>query len=173
MGNCDAERAGNRCHASGFVQAANPASSALTLIDGYQYAASQLQEKTKVPLRLPAWVPYDNDQSNPLFARVQTVSADKYQVEIGWDPECHGATACHLGYINGSAALLPENKGPKVPVTLNGGVKSYFIDAGCAASCGDSAIYWTQGNYHYSITMKAETKETLTKVANSAMGAEN
>lgn len=144
--------------------------SALGLVSGYRDAVAKLQNSTKVlPLRLPTWVPYDDDKDNPVFASVASATASGYQVELAWAPDCGGGGACHLGYISGSSSLLEENKGPKIPVTLSGGIQGYFIDAGCGANCDDSAVYWTEGDNHYSISMKAEIKETLVKMVNSAL----
>jgi hypothetical protein len=151
-------------------QPATPAApSAMDLVSGYRDAASKLQGATKVPLRLPMWVPYDDDKDNPVFASVQAATPGGYQLELAWVSDCNGGGACHLGYISGGTSPLPENKCARIPVALNGGVKGYFIDAGCGANCDDSAVYWTDGVYHYSISMKAEIKETLVKMVNSAL----
>jgi hypothetical protein len=143
--------------------------SALDLVSGYRDAATKLKATTKVPVRLPSWVPYDDDKDNPVFASVASATANGYQVELAWAPDCGGGGACHLGYISGSNSPLEENKGPKIPVILSGGIQGYFIDAGCGANCDDSAVYWTEGGNHYSISMKAEIKETLVKMVNSAL----
>jgi hypothetical protein len=151
-------------------RATQRSSSALDLVSGYREAASKLQDQTKVPLRLPTWVPYDDDKDNPVFATVDKAAPDSYEVELAWVSDCQGAGACHVGYISGSASPLPESGGAKIPVTLSGNVQGYFIDAACGANCDDSAVYWTGGGNHYSISMKAEKKDTLVKMANSAMG---
>jgi hypothetical protein len=148
------------------------AASALDLVSGYRDAVSKLQSSTKVPLSMPMWVPYDDDKSNPLFASVQTANPGNYQLELAWIEDCNFAGACHVGYISGSTSSLLQNKGPKVPVTLKGGIQGYFVDAGCGANCDDSAIYWASGGYHYAIGMKAETQDTLVKMANSAIGVQ-
>jgi len=143
--------------------------SALDRVVGYRELVSQLQSQTKVPLRLPTFVPKDGDKDNPVVAKLETASLDDYQIELRLATECGGVG--HLGYIDGSTSALSENTGPKIPVVLNGGIKGYFIDAGCGANCDDAAIYWTDGKYHYSISMKAETKDTLTRMVNSAIAS--
>jgi len=122
------------------AQSANPvaaAPSALDKVTGYRDLVPKLQSKTKVPLRLPTFVPYDNDKDNPLFASLQSANPDAYEVELAWIADCNSGGACHLGYIDGSTSALSENTGPKIPVVLNGGIKGYFIDSSCAASCSD------------------------------------
>lgn len=148
-----------------------PAPSAMDLVSGYRDAAANLQSTTKLPLRLPNWVPYDDDKDNPVYATVVTATANGYQIELAWVPDCQGAGACHMGYITGGSVSPLEDSGKKIPVTLNGGIQGYFIDASCGANCDDSAVYWTEGNNHYSISMKAEKMDTLVKMANSALGS--
>ena len=55
------------------------------------------------------------------------------------------------------------------PVELSGGIKGQFIDAVCYAYCTESYLRWGKGRFYYAIGMKAERKETLMKVANSAI----
>jgi len=64
--------------------------SALDLVSGYRDAAAKLPNSTKVPLRLPTWVPYDDDKDNPVFASVASATANGYQVELAWVPDCGG-----------------------------------------------------------------------------------
>jgi hypothetical protein len=128
--------------------------SALDLVSGYRDAAAQLQSKTKVPLRLPTWVPYDDDKDNPLYAIVDTATPAGYELQLAWIPDCNGAHVCRAGFITGSSSALPESNGRRIPVTLDSGVKGYFIEVMCGVYCDDASINWTEGNSHYSISMK-------------------
>jgi hypothetical protein len=128
-----------------------------------------LLQKTRVPLRLPSYVPEDGDKSHPIFAILQSAKDTDYEIELGWTEDCNGGNACHYGTIRGSTALLTEDEGNKVPVGLVGGIKGHFIDFTCGAHCDDSSVGWTEGGYHYSISLKAEKMATLIKVANTAI----
>ena len=137
-------------------------------VQGYSAAQAALQKRTKVPLRLPTFIPPYGDADNLVFATVESADAQGYDVEIAFAEDCHGANVCHLGEIQGSTKLFPR-EGRRVPVALHKGLTGYFIDSTCGASCNDSEILWREGDYHYSIGMKAEEEATLVKIVNSAI----
>jgi hypothetical protein len=128
-----------------------------------------LQQKTRVPLRLPSYISSSGDKEVTLYAILEVAELSRYEIQLAWDKNCLGGNACHEGTIGGSTDPLVEQNRPKVPVTLKGGIRGYFIDTECGAHCGDSSISWKQGRYYYSIGIKAERKTTLIKMANSAI----
>jgi len=130
---------------------------------------SDLLDKTGVPLRLPSWIPDDGEKQHPLYAILQSASQTGYKIELAWTPDCSGGNNCHYGTVQGSISSIVENEGLKEAVSLEGGIKGYFIGFTCGAHCDDSAIGWSEGGYQYSISVKAEKKATLIKVANSAI----
>jgi hypothetical protein len=132
---------------------------------------SVLVRESGVPLTWPAFMPSGADKENPLYVNLRSTSRANYEIELGWVDGCLGGNACHYGTVRGSVAPLSENEGTRVPVELLGGIRGYFIDSTCHIHCDDSAIGWAEGNYHYSISIKAEKKETLIKVVNSAIAA--
>jgi hypothetical protein len=137
------------------------------VVRGYRAIQEELPKRTKVPLRFPTFIPY-GDEKNPIFATVESVDVESYQVQLAWAADCNGGNWCHLGEISGSTRPIPSD-GPRVRVVLRGGVGGDFIDSTCGAHCSDSAIYWREGGYYYSIAIKAEKKATLVKMANSAI----
>jgi hypothetical protein len=130
-----------------------------------------LEGKTRVPLRWPSFIPDATDEAHPLYVNLLSISQTSYDLELGWTADCTGGNNCHYGAVRGSAAPLAENEGVRVPVTLLEGIKGYFIDAKCDAHCDDSAVGWAEGGYHYSISIKAEKKQSLVKCANSAIAS--
>jgi hypothetical protein len=132
---------------------------------------SVLLPETDVPLRWPGIIPAGEDEDNPLYVDLLSADRASYDIELGWVEGCTGGNACHYGTVRGSIAPLSENEGVRIPVKLSRGIRGYFIDSTCGAHCDDSAIGWTEGKYHYSISIKAEKKETLIKVVNSAIAA--
>jgi hypothetical protein len=132
---------------------------------------SLLPGKTQVPVRLPAYLPNLGDKDNPLFAILESADRQGYEIQLAWDEGCPGGNACHLGTIRASAKPLYEGaKGqPKIPITLHGGVKGYFINTTCDAYCYESIVGWQENGYYYSIGIKAESKAQMIKVANSAI----
>jgi hypothetical protein len=69
----------------------------------------------------------------------------------------------------GSTSPIGEKDGPQIPVKLKGGIIGYFVESDCGAHCDDSAIGWREGKYYYSISLKAENKEIMIRIANSAI----
>jgi len=128
-----------------------------------------LSRQTNVPLRLPGYIPFTDDPKIPVYAIVESAGLDSYEIQIAFTDDCNGGNSCHCGTIRGSKNPLVENDGPRVPVALSGGIKGYFVGFKCGAHCDDAAIGWPEGGYHYSISLKAEWKTEMTKVANSAM----
>lgn len=137
----------------------------------FRKVESELLGKTSVSVRWPSFIPAWTDKEHPLYVNLLSASKADYNIELGWVEGCIGGNACHYGTVRGSAAPLVENEGVRVPVKLHGGIKGYFIDFRCGAHCDDSAIGWAEGSYHYSISIKAEKKETLIKVADSAIAS--
>lgn len=130
---------------------------------------SQLRGQTNVPLRWPTFIPNVTDKDHPLYVDLLSVNPESYHIEVGWIEGCDGRNVCHFGAVRGSAAPLIENEGRKVLVTLEGGIKGYFIDFTCGAHCDDAAVGWSEHGYYYSINLKAGKKETLIRMANSAI----
>lgn len=153
--------------ASGLQDVAN-----ITVDGGPAGALKELQSgvlsKTAVPVRWPLSIPYSDDKKAPLYA-IAAANHDGYEVELAWDPRCSGQNVCHYGSIRGSSKAIAENEGQRQSVTLHHGIRGYFIDSTCGAHCDDAAIGWAEGNFHYSISMKAGDEPTLTRMANSAI----
>jgi len=128
-----------------------------------------LLQKTRVPLRLPSYIPGSGDKEQPLYAILEVSESSRYEIQLAWDKNCLGGNACREGTIAGSVDPPVEEHRPRVPVTLKGGIRGYFIDTECGAHCDDSSVGWRQGGYYYSISVKAERKTTLIRMANSAI----
>jgi len=127
-----------------------------------------LMKKTRVPLRLPTFVP-DGDDEAPIFASLESASAESYQVELAWKENCGGGDACHYGTVRGSAGPLIEEGRHRSAVILARGIKGYFVGFKCGAHCDDSSVGWTERGYHYAISVKAGKVKELIQMANSAI----
>ena len=128
-----------------------------------------LAAKTSVPLRLPDLHIAFGNQADALYAVLENADSSHYEVQVALTKDCPGSNYCHVGTVRGSTAPLVEDEGPRIPVTLEEGIKGYFIDATCAAFCDDSSVGWKEGGYFYSISLKAAKMQTLVKLANSAI----
>jgi len=140
--------------------------------DIFAHVKSSLLNQTQVPVRMPVFLPV-NEDSNKLHvhAILQSATQRRYEVQLAWTEDCDGGNYCHYGTIRGSRDLLVEENRKRVSVTLNGGIKGYFIPFACGAHCGDSSIGWSENGYHYCISLKAENLKTMIRVANSALMA--
>jgi hypothetical protein len=128
-----------------------------------------LLRKTRVPLRLPGYVPYSDDKG--LYAILEVAQPDAYSIELAWGRDCEGATACHVGYIGGTKTRPQASDKAEVPVTLTGGIRGSFVDFECGAHCDDASLYWSEGEFYYEVSLKAGNKETLIRMANTAIQA--
>lgn len=130
---------------------------------------SSLLQKTRVPLRLPEYVPNSNDKG--LHAILEIAQPGAYSIQLAWVKDCEGGNACHVGYIGGSKTRHQPSDKPAVPVTLAGGIRASFVDFECGAHCDDASLYWSEGEFYYEVSLKAGNKETLIRMANTAIQA--
>lgn len=136
-------------------------------IRGYSTIQSTLPTQTKIPVRLPRFIPF-SDKDDPIYVSVDSVSQSEYSIQLAWAKDCEGGNSCHLGEITGSAS--PERPEGRVSsVSLAPGTAAQFRESTCGAHCDDSVIYWTEGGYYYSIAIKAGKKAILLQMARSAI----
>lgn len=150
----------------------------------YSEILPTLQKMTRVPLRLPAYLPYDepkpkskqkNDedrQGENLTASIVRVDEQNYSIQLAFGKDCTGAHVCRDGGVTGSTVLQDEHpERRKVPVRLHRGIRGSFVDSECGAYCDESVLYWSEHGYHYSISSKAASEKELIRLANSAIDA--
>jgi hypothetical protein len=128
-----------------------------------------LLQRTRVPLRLPEYVPYGGDKDSPLYSILEVAESENYSIQLAWTRDCNGGNACHVGYIGASKTPPSHEDKSAVPVALKDGIKGSFIDFDCGAHCDDAYLYWREGDYYYEIGLKAGDKKTLLQMANSAV----
>jgi hypothetical protein len=135
--------------------------------DLFKTVLLQLQKKTKVTPILPTYLASEGE-TEPLYATLESITKNRYDIELAFVPECHTATACHYGTLIGKVnKKLPPLKGQRVK--LSKGLTGYFVDAKCGANCSDSTLTWVQKGHRYTVGIKAGRKTDLIKVANSAI----
>lgn len=135
--------------------------------DLFKTVLPQLQKNTKVPPILPTYLASE-EETEPLYATMESIASNRYEIELAFAPECHTASACHYGTLIGKVSKkLPPLKGQRVK--LSKGLTGYFVDAKCGANCSDSTLTWEQQGHRYTVGIKAGRKEELIKVANSAI----
>jgi hypothetical protein len=126
-----------------------------------------LLRKTRVPVRLPEYIPNSDDEG--LYAILEVAEPDAYSIQLAWVKDCEGGNACHVGYIGGSKTRPQPSDKPEVPIVLTGGIKGSFVDFDCGAHCDDASLNWSEGGFYYEVSLKASDKETLMRMANTAI----
>ena len=127
-----------------------------------------LKAKTKVPLRLPAYLAAENE-THPLYAIIEAVSPSEYEIQLAFTQDCSGGNTCHYGTVSGRTKRVKESSPRGQRVSLANGLSGYFVEATCGAVCSESTLTWDQDGYRYAVGLKAEKVETLRKVADSAI----
>ncbi len=136
----------------------------------FESVVPQLQQQTQLSLLLPGFVP--EADYVPIYPIVSPATSDnKYEIMLGYTEDCNGGTVCRLGMIS-AETLTPAVKeltGEKVD--LASGITGYFVEATCGANCSDATISWDHKGSRYTLGIKAGKKETLVKMAKSAIAA--
>lgn len=129
----------------------------------------KLQAQTKLPIRLPAYIPESDSSEPPPYALLESANSSEYQIQLAFTEDCMGESACHLGSIVAEAITSESADLTGKTVALTDGITGYFTDATCGASCSDATLIWEQNLVRYTIAIKAGRVETLVKMANSAL----
>lgn len=128
----------------------------------------KLKKNTKIRILLPNYIPGLEGES-PLYAIIETVNKNKYDILLGFSPDCTGGTACRFGMISAEAI---NSKTPKLTgkaVSLAKGKTAYFVDAKCGANCSDSTLTWREKGIQYTIGLKAGKQQDLVEIAKSVI----
>jgi hypothetical protein len=131
---------------------------------------AKLKKNSKIKILLPKYVS-ESDGENPLYSILETATKNKYDILLGFSPDCTGGTACRLGMISAEAI---NSKTPKLTgktVSLAKGMTGYFVDAKCGANCSDSTLTWRQKGVQYTIGLKAGKEAELVKMAKSVIAS--
>ncbi|WP_413171869.1 hypothetical protein [Anabaena azotica] len=130
----------------------------------------KLKKNSQIKILLPTYVP-ESDGENPLYAILETSTKNKYDILLGFSPDCSGGTACRLGIISAEAINSKTSKLTGKAVSLAKGITGYFVDAKCGANCSDATLTWRQKGVQYTIGLKAGKQTDLVKMAKSVIKA--
>jgi hypothetical protein len=127
-----------------------------------------LQQKSQIRILLPKFVP-GAEEENKLYAIIESATPKKYEILLGYSPDCNGGTACRLGELFAEAVTSKTPRLSGKRVSLAKGVVGYFVDFKCGANCSDATLSWRQQGVQYTIGLKAGDRASLIKMANSAI----
>jgi len=121
--------------------------------------------RSDVPLILPRWLP----PLSPMYASLGILKRGHYGVDLGYVPDCGGATACRIGSVEGEriTRVTAPLVGRAVPLARY--ITGHFVRYACGASCRDSTMAWNERGYRYTFGIKAGTLGQLRRMANSAI----
>jgi hypothetical protein len=128
----------------------------------------KLKQKTQINILLPKFIP-ESDGENPIYAIIETASQKKYDILLGFSPDCNGGTACRLGVLSAEAVTQKTPRLAGKRVSLAKGITGYFVDFSCGANCSDATLTWRQQSVQYTVGLKAGDRASLVKMANSAI----
>ena len=121
----------------------------------------EIQHRSSVPPRLPRMLQLHGES-----AHIEEASRDFYEVVIEFGEDCGGKLWCTTNKLTGEKT----SKAPKGEKTrLKRGTTGYYRPYECAAYCSNASISWIEGDFVYSIEIKAGGKEELIGAANSAI----
>jgi len=136
----------------------------------FQPILSKLKKTTRIKILLPSDIPIGKNEP-PLYSIVETVTKNKYQILLGFTPDCGGGTACRFGAISAELVSSKTSKPVGKEVNLRNNRKAYFEDFKCGANCSDANLTWREKGVQYSIGLKAGSLSSLVKMANSVVSA--
>lgn len=128
----------------------------------------KLKQKTQIKILLPKFIP-ESDGENPIYAIIETASQKRYDILLGFSPDCGGGNACRLGGLSAEAVTQKTPRLTGKPVSLAKGITGYFVDFSCGANCSDATLTWRQQGVQYTVGLKAGDRTSLVKMANSAI----
>lgn len=132
---------------------------------------AELKRRSGVPVRLPKRLTGVTSEDPQVYAMIEKAGPAGYTVDVDFDPQCMGATACHHGTVYAQKATPRNSRLRGRLVRLAQGMSGYFVDAQCGASCSESKLSWKQDNTIYTVAIKAGALSDLTAMANSMLAS--
>ncbi len=136
----------------------------------------KIKRQTRVPILLPSNLQLP---ASPTVYVEGEGNKNGYDINLGFAPNCGGATVCKLGSISAKRSTQTFSPGDsfakKIPLTK--GITGFFNPMRCGASCSAPYIEWTYKGVRYLIEYKEagstnqQQQAFLTKLANSAINA--
>jgi hypothetical protein len=128
----------------------------------------------EVTVLLPTFIPHQHEKGLHLYAEVDDKGRYSYFVDLGYAPNCGGATVCRFGSVTGGAEVdtptifdYPRGR----HVHLRNGALALFFPYTCGASCGDSVLVFQVDGIVYTVSIKAGSLQDVLAMANSVAPA--
>ncbi|MEA5554057.1 hypothetical protein VB713_24265 [Anabaena cylindrica UHCC 0172] len=128
----------------------------------------KLKKQSQINILLPTYIP-ESDEENPLYAIIKTATKNKYEILLGFTPDCNGGTACRFSIITGETLTRKTPKLTGKTISLSKGMSGYFVDFQCGANCSDATLTWRKKDVQYRIGLKAGKQADLVKMVKSVI----
>ena len=129
----------------------------------------ELRNKT-IPLRLPSFLDADElTKPQQLYALVDDTPANRYSIQISVLPECNWNNFCIVGAVHGEDVEEVQQPENSQKVSLSKNIEGYFVESVCNAYCNRAKLIWFENNIKYTVEQKAAPKQTMIRIANSAI----
>ncbi|MEA5577810.1 hypothetical protein [Anabaena sp. UHCC 0451] len=128
----------------------------------------KLKQNTKIRILLPSYIP-GLEGENPLYAIIETANKNKYDIILGFSPDCNGGSACRFGMISAEAINKTTPRLSGKAISLAKGKTAYFVDFQCGAGCSDATLTWRQKGVQYTLGLKAGKQSELVEMAKSVI----
>lgn len=135
---------------------------------------TKLKAATDLPILLPSFFPVDPLEGKPLYPEV-TASAKRWDVVLGYVPDCNGANVCAAGNLAAVKTARTTSAADGAKVKLRGGRTGRYRGPQCGANCSAPAIVFRRDGVTFTIQAKLTLadgqtdRQALIKVANSAL----
>ena len=144
---------------------------------GLKPAREILIDRFRGKVLFPVRYPLRGDDEKHLYCTFQKLTANEYEVVLGYGPDCNGGNACRIGSVYGRrvASNVKSNLrdhiagGRRTRVRLHKGIVGYFAEATCGANCSDSTVYWRSGGWENVVGIKVGKIKNVVRLANSAI----
>ena len=128
---------------------------------------SIIKGKTQIPIFIPSRLPF---AGNVYYH--SEVTSESYSISFDYTPDCHGTTACNIGYMEAEKGGELTTRMEGVTRTLKnirlaGGVRGIFHN-GCGAYC-TASVEWIEQGVLYRISVKNGREAETVQIANSAI----
>lgn len=128
---------------------------------------STIKGKTQIPIFIPSRLPFPGN----IYYNSE-VTTDSYSISFDYTPDCHGTTACNIGYMEAEkdgelTTPLPGVTRTFKHIRLAGGVRGIFHN-GCGAYC-TATVEWIDRGVLYRVSVKNGKEAETIQIANSAI----
>lgn len=149
---------------------------ATAVIQNLSQVIHDAKQKVQIPVIFPTIIP--KKSAPQFFANLDSSSKERglvYRINVDGDKTCNGAHYCNVGYVTAKQGIKPEkyldrNDQPITEtVVLANKITGYYTPGHPMGSFFPANIQWNDKDVLYTIAWNTSSKDSLIKMANSAI----